>query len=174
MKVRIVFLICLVGTSVSLAAAQAKTVTNTDLEKYKTERVKGETDLRENYARLGFASPEELARRNEQSAKETAELAARLRAERLERERIEAERAAAAARQPATNYQPQVIEVVPADYGVTYFWSGGRRFRMPFRRPFQQKPFGQQGYFAGGMFIPTGVPPRPGPAWRGLHVSPRR
>jgi hypothetical protein len=165
MKVRIVFLICFVGASVSLAAAQAKSVTNTDLEKYKTERVKAEADLRENYARLGFASPEELARRNEQSAKETAELAARLRAERLERERIEAERALAA-RQGA-NYQPQVIEVVPTDYGVTYFWSGGQRFRMPFRRPFQQKPFQQQGYFAGGMFIPTGIPPRPGPAWRG-------
>jgi len=166
MKVRIVFLICFVAASVTMAAAQAKTVTNTDLEKYKSERVKGETDLRENYARLGFASPEELARRNEQSAKETAELAARLRAERLERERIAAERAAAA-RQAAANYQPQVIEVVPADYGVTYFWSGGRRFRMPFRRTFQQKPFQQQGYFAGGMFIPTGIPPRPGPAWQG-------
>lgn len=160
MKLRIVFLVCFACGCVSLAAGQARTVTNSDLEKYRAERVKAETYLRENYARLGFPSPEELAKRNEQSAKEMAELSARLRAERLERERIEAEREAAE-RRVVTVYQVQPVEIVPEIYGSTYFWSGGRRFRRPFRQPFQQP-----GYFAGGMFIPTGLPPKPGPAWR--------
>ncbi len=91
MKKRIVFLICFSLAAVGLAAAQGRTVTNADLEKYAQERIKAERNLRENYAKLGFASPEERARRNAADAKEREELSARLRQERLERERAAAE-----------------------------------------------------------------------------------
>jgi hypothetical protein len=160
MRMRIVFLFCFACGSVSSASGQARTVTNTDLEKYRSERVKAEAYLRENYERLGFPSPEELARRNQQAAREMSELSARLRSERLERERIEAEREAAE-RRLTPIYQVQTVDIAPDLYGGTYFWSGRRRVRRPFFQPFQQP-----GYFAGGTFIPTGVPPKPGPAWR--------
>jgi hypothetical protein len=42
--------------------SQNKTVTNADLEKYKQKRLAAQKELRENYAELGFASPEEQAR----------------------------------------------------------------------------------------------------------------
>ncbi len=45
--------------------AQTDAVTNRDLEKYQAERLKAEADLRENYKRLGFPSPEELKRRSD-------------------------------------------------------------------------------------------------------------
>src|SRR5258708_38756668 len=94
---RSLFVFCLiVGSSVAVFS-QVKTVTNLDLETYKQDRLKAETELRENYAKLGFSSPEERERRNAESAKAAAELSAKLRAERLERERIEAEREASAA-----------------------------------------------------------------------------
>jgi hypothetical protein len=176
MKVRIVFLICFACAGVFSAFAQSKTVTNMDLEKYRDERVKGEAYLRENYAKMGFSSPEERAKRIEQAAKETAELAERLRSDRLERERLAAEREAAE-RRAASVYDVQPYTQYSSDYfpyydywGGGYYWSGGRRFRRPFRGGFQQ----QNGYFAGGMFIPTGTPPRPGPAWSVPRVNPRR
>ena len=91
MKMRCLFLVSIILVAVMSAAAQVKTVTNSDLVKYKQERVKAEKELRENYAKLGFSSPEEFDRRNTQSAKETQELSARLRAERLIREQAAAE-----------------------------------------------------------------------------------
>lgn len=174
MKVRIVFLICFACAAVFSAAAQSKTVTNMDLEKYRDERVKGEAHLRENYAKMGFSSPEERAKRNEQSAKELSDLAARLRSERLEQERIALEREAAE-RRSAPVYDVLPYTQYSSDYpyydywGGGYYWSGGRRVRRPIRG-FQQ----QNGYFAGGMFIPTGTPGRPGPSWVGPRVTPRR
>lgn len=74
------------------ASAQTRTVTNDNLEKYRQKRVAAERDLRENYERLGFPSPEELKRQIEESGAARAELAERLRAENLERERLSLER----------------------------------------------------------------------------------
>ena len=91
MKMRIVFVICFSVAAVSMAAAQGRTVTNADLARYANERIRAERDLRENYAKLGFSSPEEIERRNASDAKERAELAARLRQERLTSERAMAE-----------------------------------------------------------------------------------
>ena len=70
------------------AFAQTKTVTNADLEKYRQARLAAEQELRENYEALGFPSPEELDRRNEESSRRLADLAQRLR----ERDRREAAR----------------------------------------------------------------------------------
>jgi hypothetical protein len=144
------------------AAAQTKAVTNADLETYRQNRLKAEREYRENYAKLGLPSPEELDKRREQSRIETEQLSAKLRAARLERERIEAEReanealAAAYYRsiQPAQDPQYQYDEPL-------YFWSNGRRFRMTRQRQYQQP-----GFFAGGQFWPTGPRTRPQPLIR--------
>ncbi|MEZ5308152.1 MAG: hypothetical protein R2684_13480 [Pyrinomonadaceae bacterium] len=46
---------------------QAKTVTNSDLEKFRQKRLAAERDLRENYREMGFRSPEEMERENEKA-----------------------------------------------------------------------------------------------------------
>ena len=73
-------------TATIAAFAQTKTITNADLEKYKQKRLTAEREYRENYVRLGFPSPEELAQRNAQSQRELSEYSARLRRERLAEE----------------------------------------------------------------------------------------
>jgi len=85
-----VFIVILMG--VSYAAAQTLEITNADLEKFKLKRLAAEKELRENYAKLGFPSPEELAKQAEQEEKARTALVDKLRADRLERERIEVER----------------------------------------------------------------------------------
>lgn len=93
MKIRLLFILTLISiTAFSAAAQQTRTVTNDNLEKYRQKRVVAERDLRENYERLGFPSPEELEKNIQQSRIERAELAARLRAEDLEREQLKLER----------------------------------------------------------------------------------
>jgi hypothetical protein len=69
--------------------------------------VAAERDLRENYERLGFPSPEELQRQIEQSRLERAELAERLRAENIERERLNIERQRAQNEARSLNYKAQ-------------------------------------------------------------------
>ncbi|MBK9164107.1 MAG: hypothetical protein IPM21_09355 [Acidobacteria bacterium] len=77
--------------------AQTRTVTNADLEKFRSERLEAERQYRQNYERLGLPSPEELERRRVESAREREELSARLRAERIQREQFAAMAARAAA-----------------------------------------------------------------------------
>lgn len=90
MKMRIVFVICFGLAAVVSASAQGRPITNLDLAKYAEARLNAEKELRENYAQLGFASPEERARHDAADAKERAELSARLRRERIERDVAEA------------------------------------------------------------------------------------
>jgi hypothetical protein len=93
MKIRLLFILTLISiTAFSAAAQQRRTVTNDNLEKYRQKRVAAERELRENYERLGFPSPEELDRQNEENRQARAELAERLRTENLERERLGLER----------------------------------------------------------------------------------
>ena len=153
MRFKITSLICFIlATAVSLAA-QSKIVTNADLEKYDRERLKNERDYRENYAKLGLPSPEDLERRREQSRIETEQLSAKLRTARLEIERIEAQREVN--EQVTRVYQSQSqFASQPQFYGEPfYFWSNGRRYgRSVVRQSYYQQP----GYFAGGQFWPTG------------------
>jgi hypothetical protein len=142
-------------------AAQTRTVTNNDLSQYREARLKAERDLRENYAKLGFPSPEELARRNAESARLDAELAERLRADERERARIHAERAAVSRYAESLRQANQTIVVNPGGYPV-YYWSYGRRYR--YDRPLRH--YSQPGYFAGGQFWPTGSATRPQPLIR--------
>lgn len=162
MKIRVLFLVFIIITATGSALAQNKTVTNDDLSKYKQERVKAEAELRNNYVKLGFPSPEERERRNAESAKESVELSARLRNERLERERIDAQNAANA--QYAAALLRAAQQNVPEYYAPSYFggyYYGGRR-----PRPIGRVGYQQPGYFAGGQFWPTGPATKPRPLFR--------
>lgn len=66
------------------AFAQTKTVTNADLEKFRQQRVESEKNLRENYAKMGFPSPEELEKQNEQRRAELEEYSAQLSRQKLQ------------------------------------------------------------------------------------------
>ncbi len=170
MKEKLLFSFCFTLAAVALVSGQARTVTNQDLEKYRDQRVKAEADLRDNYARLGFASPEERARRNAESAKAAEELSVRLRTERLERERMEREREELERR---SRVEKTIINSTAGSqfandtYWPQYYWVGGRRY---WYKPRYVNVPRQQGYFAGGQFWPTGPATRPQP----LFVRPRR
>ncbi len=69
----------------NVAAAQKRTVTNADLEKFRQKRLQAEADYRENYQKLGLPSPEELDRQRDQNRREMAELSARFQRENFER-----------------------------------------------------------------------------------------
>ena len=166
---RLFYVFCLVALSCSFSFAQKRSVTNADLEVYKQQRLQADRDYRENYERLGFPSPEELDRRQEQSRKETEELSAKLRTERLERERVEASQRVVT--QSAAVY-PQYYPYYPyADntiWGGTWYnpLFGGRRFP----RPIRGGNGAQSGYFAGGHFWPGGLDtPKPQPQSVRIH-----
>jgi hypothetical protein len=90
MKKRILVFLSLIFSISAVTFAQTKTVTNTDLETFRQKRLAAEKDYRENYARLGFPSPQELEKQLAEDKLELAELSERLRAQRLERERTNA------------------------------------------------------------------------------------
>jgi hypothetical protein len=86
MKRRLLFILCFTLGVANLAFGQNRTVTNADLEKFRQKRTAAERDYRENYAKKGFPSPEELERQIEEDRVRNLELSERLRAERLEGE----------------------------------------------------------------------------------------
>lgn len=144
-----------IAACAAMASSQTKTITNSDLAAYREKRIAAERELREDYARLGFPSPEVRAAREAQAAKELTELSTRLRNERLDRERREAEiRLAVRSLQP-TQTQVVVSNGVPIYY--YYYPNYGWRYNT------RSREYVQPGYFAGGMFIPTGsrTPMRP-------------
>jgi hypothetical protein len=115
MKRNLLFFVVFLSVSAGSVIGQTRTVTNADLEKFRQERLKAEKDYRENYARLGFPSPEELQRRHEQSSKENSELAAKFRAE----ERLEAKR-----NRQAAQYRSVLLLNTPRQgYSSPYFYS---------------------------------------------------
>jgi hypothetical protein len=68
------------------AFAQTKTVTNADLEKFRQQRVESEKNLRAEYARKGFPSPEQIERQNEQRRARMEQYSDELREQRLQSE----------------------------------------------------------------------------------------
>ena len=82
MKKRILLFTILIFSTPVFTFAQARTITNADLEAFRNKRLAAEKDLRENYAKLGFPSPQELEKQIEQSRLEREELAAQLRQQR--------------------------------------------------------------------------------------------
>ncbi len=128
MKNRLLFILCL--ALASSAFGQIKTITNADLEKYRQKRLQAEKDYRENYERLGFPSPAELQKQNEQSRRELSELAARLEQEEIQRQSIA----------PSPIYVIQNVTVNQRRSNRPYFYNyypyGYYNFRFP--RPNQQ------------------------------------
>ena len=60
MKNSILLFLIFVTANLCVAQTARKTVTNTELEKYRQERVRSEAEYRANYKKLGMPSPEEL------------------------------------------------------------------------------------------------------------------
>lgn len=125
MKKRLLFILCLSVFAASAAVAQqTRTVTNKDLEKFRQTRVAAERDLRENYARLGFPSPEESDRRNAESRRRLSELSRQLEAEQAERENADFLRQQYEAAARASSYAPYPNQS-GAFYGSGYYGGGG-------------------------------------------------
>ena len=74
---------------VTVGVAQVPTVDNFTLEKYQKQRIAAQRDYQENYARMGFPSPEELDRQREADMTARLQLADQLRQARLEQQRID-------------------------------------------------------------------------------------
>ena len=113
---------------------QPRTVTNADLEKYRSIRLKAEQDYRENYQKLGLPSPEDLELQRDQDAKESQELSARLRYDRLMREQAEFERQQAIGLSAASQQQYVIIDGNYASrpiYGYTYYGNRRNNRRWP-------------------------------------------
>ena len=129
MRVIVSLLLFTCVLAVAPAYSQSRSVTNADLEKYRQKRLQAEKDYADNYAKMGFPSPEELQKQIDKSKAEREALAARLTRERLERERLEAEQEAA--RQAAT---PSVT-ILNGGGGYTYpgYYWGNYFYRRPWR-----------------------------------------
>jgi hypothetical protein len=152
--------ICILTTAAVSAFAQTRTITNFELERYRTQRVQAEKDLNENYKELGFSSPEERAKRLDAWKKESQELSDRLEQERAARENAEALAEQAASQQ---QYYPPVQSVYGRQDGNTVYWyeNGFDPFNNRIRpRVTTQLP---PGYFAGGAFWPSSPSTRPRP-----------
>ncbi len=127
MKKRLLFILCLSLLTITSAAAQTKTVTNADLEKFRQKRVQAETEYRKNYEKLGFPSPEEQAREREQSRFEAEETIARRREQRMENEGDFSAQAAGLRREIAA-VEAQISYVAslfPVNQSPTSYYTGG-------------------------------------------------
>ena len=114
----IVFGLAMVGVEIS---AQARVITNADLEKYRLERLAAERDLRENYERLGFASPEEMEKERKQNEQEREALLRQIIADREAIKVREQQRVTA----PSYNFSPVVVyrnDGQPYVYGVSPYY----------------------------------------------------
>lgn len=161
MRKKLLFCFCITLLTVTVASAQDRQITNLDLQQYRDARIAAEKELRENYEKLGFPSPEELERRREKSRVETEELAVKLRADRIEQERIDAQREAAG--RSVTIYNRDVLRQNDWYLSSGYYYSP---YVNRYSRPRTQ---GQPGYFAGGQFWPIGPATKPRP----LFIRPR-
>jgi len=150
MKTKWSFFVVIILLASLGAAAQTKSLTNADLEKYKHDRLKAEQDYRENYERWGMPSPEELDRRAEKSQKDLKELAAKLREEEIQRSVLQAQ---------AGGYQtPLQTYNYWGSSGYYPYWNGeiwsASWLRPRFRRG-HVTHYGLNGYVGGGNFWPA-------------------
>lgn len=154
MKNAMLLLLAVGFMAATVSAQSTRTITNLDLEKYRQARLAAEQDLRENYEKLGFPSPEEMQKQQEKERLERERLSERLRAERLYREQLEAEKNAVPA-------QEQIVVAPVQQYpngGASVFYTGDR-YRRYRRGYYPQFNFPIQGYRA----TPVGVYPVPLP-----------
>lgn len=149
---RSIFVLCFVMLLSGLVAAQAKTVTNADLEKFRQKREAGEKNLKAYYAKRGLTEAD-VARQEAADAKAREELSARLRSERLEREWLEQERMEREAAPPQVNvYVPQQQQRNDAGY------------------VFNESPYYNSPYYNSPYYFPNRYPRNrryeTGPRWR--------
>lgn len=157
-----------------IGLGQTRTVvTNSTLEKFQQKRLAAERDYRENYARMGFPSPEELDRQRETDMAARIQLYERLRQARLEKEKLELESrsldldsAALANDEPST-----------ADESVSGGYYGGYPGYYSGRRVRRDRGRFSRGFSNGGYRVtPVGVypqPPAPRPQRMILRTGPR-
>ncbi len=148
MKRKILFILCVVFIAVSFVSAQnaKKVVTNADLDRFKQKRLQAEKDLRENYEKLGFPSPEELEIQRKASDIERKRVAEKLRRERLEREQLRLEQQYLQSQNMPDIY---LIQNSTRNRSYPYFYNYapryfGKRFRQNYDFP-----------LGGGYFGPT-------------------
>lgn len=138
-----------------------KTVTNADLEKYRQQRLKAEKDYQDNYARMGFVSPEEMQRQIEKSRVERETLAARLFSERLRQEEANAARADAEARNSRNVYIISNPTKGGYSYGYPIWYYSRGRVRLPWLYG-QPLVVGTSGFTNTSVPYPqVRVPPKP-------------
>lgn len=136
------------GLVISLAVVGfgQRTVTNSTLEKFEQKRLAAERDYRQNYARMGFPSPEELERQRETDMTARLRLAEQLRRARLERERLELEQRSLdieRARIEAETMNAGVEDFYPVyETALSYGGFGGYDFGRRHRRFRGHLPFG--------------------------------
>lgn len=158
MKRKVLLILCSIFISVGFVSAQGKkkTVTNADLEGFKQKRLQAEKDLRENYAKLGFPSPEELEKQRRASDLERERLSEKLRRERLEREQIYYEQELLQSQNSPDVYVIENSNGYRSSYpfiGAGYYsrprYGGGGRIR-------NSNPYFKNGYgpVGGGFFGP--------------------
>ena len=167
MKVRILIALSLSILAAVPALTQTKSVTNSDLEKFRQKRLQAEKDYRENYAKMGFPSPEELDRQIEKSRVEREVLATRLTAERLQRDQAEASARAEAARLSDQNYY--IISADRNGTGYLYGYPNYYYFRQSYPRRMPYLP-----QFRIGNGVPTTTYPIPASPFEPSIRFPRR
>ena len=154
MKQRSSFVLFVMIVFSSFAVGQTQTVTGKDLEKFRDKRLKAERDYRENYARLGMPSPEELERRRVEDRKVFIELSDKLRRERYEREVREAElawRVYESAQRQASD-AVQFVTSYSSSYYLPYYNSA----RWPYKRRYRQN-FSWRAGGGGLVYEPGGL-----------------
>lgn len=163
MRYRIAMGALFIGASIVSVAAQKRTITNAELERYRQARLNAEREYRENYERLGQPSPTELERRAEEQRKSSIETARQIMQHEVEREWMEVYR-------DSYYYsRPSGVMLSPRSRGgwdefdgiaPSYLYPGyfGRRGGNRFNR----QPI-QSGYAAGGQYWTVGprTAPRP-------------
>ncbi len=147
MKKRLLFILCSIFITVGFVSAQTakRTVTNADLEKFRQKRLAAEKSYRENYARLGFPSPEEMEKERVESRKELARLSARIENENFQLEQMR--------RAEANQREHDTLRIIQFNQGAGYgngyyppFYSGGF-VGYGYSNGFYSSNFGRNGRF---------------------------
>jgi hypothetical protein len=149
-EIRSSFVVLVVLLLPLCANAQIRSVTNSDIEKYRQDRLREEKEYRENYERLGMPSPEEIDRRVEESQAELEQLSAKFRQDDEQRERLAAQ--TRSYRQLSVTYVYSSAQPY-SPYWNDVIWSGAWRRPRFFRRPYVTN--GLNGYVGGGQFWPA-------------------
>ena len=168
MKLRWYLFLCIFALATSSAFSQgARTITNADLQKFREQRVQAQRDLRDNYEQLGFSSPEERARRDQEWRMESMQLSERFERERAQREAAQSAADLAEAQMRYLQSTPtnppqnqQYTQYPPYDYGWDGVYNGGNGYYYPRPRyyPRSRFPYFQDGHASGGVFWPSGTP----------------